>query len=47
MDKIISLKQKSYKQYGSQKSVADLIFMCRKGEFTDCLEETEPEKRPL
>ena len=20
--------------------------MCRKGEFTDCLEETEPENRP-
>ena len=37
MDKNYIIETKNLtKQYGSQK-----------GEFTDCLEETEPEKRPL
>ena len=48
MDKNYIIETKNLtKQYGSQKSVADLNIMYREEEFTDCLEETEPEKQPL
>ena len=41
------MKQKSDKQYGSQKSVADLNIHVSVGEFMVCWVETEPEKPQL